>query len=429
MAGHIDSMDEAGKRVALAIFVALVVDGMDIQMLALALPSISADLQISGVMAGALGTYTLVGMGIGGIVGGWLSDRLGRVRITWWAVVVFSICTTAIAGCQQYWQIAVMRFLSGLGIAALYCVGSLLAAEYVPTRQRTTVLGVLQAGWSVGYVIAALLSSYIIPLAGWRPLFLCALLPGVVSLLLLRGVSDAPSWIASRSAATARGATANEFSRIWSNAPVRRTFVLWCLAAIALQFSYFGANTWLPSYLVTDLGVDLKSMGWYVAATYAMMVLGKVVTGYLGDLFGRRITWTVAGLATAVYLPVLISIATSENVAYLLLAFGFLYGAPFAINATYLSESFPSSIRGTAVSTAFNVGRIGAAVSPLMIGSAAASYSIGAGLALLAVSYVFCALIPGLFIREKMFDPRAMDTTVVPVGVTDPEVSPIATRA
>lgn len=410
-------MDRTGRTVALAIFVALVVDGMDIQMLALALPRIAAELKISGVMAGALGTYTLLGMGIGGIVAGWLSDRVGRVRVSWWSIVVFSVCTTLVAGCREYWQIAVMRFLSGLGIAGLYCVGTLLVTEYVPTRQRTTILGILQAGWSVGYVIAAVLSSYVIPLAGWRALFLCALLPGALSLVLLRGVADPPSWVAARRAANATGTTANEFSMIWADASIRRTFLLWCLTAIFLQFGYFGANTWLPSYLVTDLGVDLKNMGWYVAATYAMMVLGKVLTGYLGDLVGRRVSWTVAGLVTAVYLPVLIYIATPGNVAYLLLGFGFLYGAPFAINATYLSESFPATIRGTAVSTAFNVGRVGAILSPLMIGAAAGRYSIGAGLALLGVSYVFCALIPGLFIREKMYDPKAAYPVAPSVGV------------
>lgn len=428
MANHADSMDRMGRTVALAIFVAMVVDGMNIQLLALALPSISAELKLSSLMAGLLGTFTLLGMGIGGIAAGWLSDRVGRVRVVWWSVVVFSVCTTLVAGCQHYWQIAVMRFLSGLGIAGLYGVGTLLVTEFVPTRRRTTVLGILQAGWSVGYVISALASSFIIPAWGWRSLFLSTLLPGVLALVMLRGVTDPPSWLAVRRAAAAKGRAANEFSVMWADVTIRRTLILWSLTAIALQFSYFGANTWLPSYLVSDLGVDLKNMGWYVAATYAMMTVGKVLTGYLGDLLGRRITWAVAGLATAVYLPLLVHFATSENVPYLLLAFGFLYGAPFAINATYLSESFPASIRGTAVSTAFNMGRIGAMVSPVMIGSAASRYSIGAGLALLAVSYVLCALVPALFIPEKMYDPKAVETASARVGAAEADSAKVARR-
>ncbi len=122
--------------------------------------------------------------------------------------------------------------------------------------------------------------------------------------------------------------------------------------------------------------------------------------------------WVIAGVITAVYLPFVIYAATPGNVAYLLLIFGFLYGAPYAINATYMSESFPTSVRGTALSTAYNIGRVGSTISPLMIGWVASAYTIGAGIALLGISYALMALIPGLFIREKMYDPKAVPVEV-----------------
>lgn len=396
----------------MAVFVALVVDGMDLQMLALALPSISKELQLSGVSAGALSTYTLLGMGIGGVLAGWLADRIGRVRVVWWSVLTFSIFTGVIALCQTYWQIAVMRAVSGFGIGALYSIGTLLAAEYVPTRIRTTVLGTLQAGWSVGYVIAALLSAYLLPRFGWRPLFASAVLPGILALVLLWRTPDPPSWAATRRSAGSTG-HASTFRALWADLPLRRTFLLWSVAAIALQFGYYGANTWLPSYLVKDLGVNVQSMGWYVAGTYTMMVVGKILTGYLADVVGRRVAWIVSGLLTAVYLPVLVYAATPGNVAYLLIGFGFLYGAPYAINSTYLSESFPAGVRGTAVATSYNLGRIGSTLSPVLIGLAASTYSIGLGIGLLGISYAVCALIPGLFITEKMFDPKAIESPMV----------------
>src|SRR6185369_7585626 len=114
-----DSLDRTGKLVAVAVFVALIVDGMDLQMLALSLPSISKELGLSGVGAGALSTYTLLGMGIGGVLAGWLSDRIGRVRVVWWSTLIFSTFTGVIAFCDSYWEIAVMRFVSGFGIGAL----------------------------------------------------------------------------------------------------------------------------------------------------------------------------------------------------------------------------------------------------------------------------------------------------------------------
>ena len=377
-----DSLDRTGTLVVVAVFVALVVDGMDLQMLALALPSISRELQLSSVSAGALSTYTLLGMGIGGVLAGWLADRVGRVRVVWWAVLIFSAFTGVIAHVPTYWQIAVMRFISGFGIGALYSIGTLLAAEYVPTRMRTTVLGTLQAGWSVGYVIAALLSAYVLPRFGWRPLFACAIVPGIVDArAAVEGARPSELGRERSAAPDARPPAPAPSRMLWADPALRRTFLLWTVAAIALQFGYYGANSWLPSYLVKDLGVNVQSMGWYVAGTYTMMVIGKIITGYLADIVGRRVMWIVSGVLTAVYLPVLVYAATPGNVAYLLLVFGFLYGAPYAVNSTYLSESFPAGVRGTAVATSYNLGRIGSMLSPLLIGMAATSYSIGLGIA------------------------------------------------
>ena len=404
-----ECLDRTGLLTVVGVFVALVVDGMDLQMLALALPSISSELQLSSLAAGALSTYTLIGMGIGGVLAGWLSDRVGRVRVVWWAVLVFSALTGVIAVCRTYWQIAILRGFSGFGIGALYSIGTLLAAEYVPTRIRTTVLGTLQAGWSVGYVSAALLAAYLLPRFGWRPLFGCAVVPGVAALLLLWKAPDPPSWLAARRSAAPGIARITPFAVLWKDPALRRTFLLWTVAAIALQFGYYGANTWLPSYLVKDLGANLQTMGWYVAGTYLMMVVGKIVTGYLADIVGRRTMWIASGALTAVYLPILIWAATPANVAYLLLVFGFLYGAPYAVNSTYLSESFPASVRGTAVATSYNLGRIGSTVSPLLIGMAASTYSIGLGIGLLGIAYAVAAFVPGMFIREKMYDPQAIE--------------------
>jgi AAHS family cis,cis-muconate transporter-like MFS transporter len=408
-----EALSRTGRAVMMGVFVAMVVDGMDLQMLSLALPSLTQELHLSGVSAGALSTYTLAGMGIGGVLAGRLSDRLGRIRVTWWAVLTFTLCTGLIAFSRNYWQIAVMRFISGFGIAALYSIGTLLATEYVPTRIRTTMLGLLQAGWSVGYVVAALLSSYILPRIGWRPLFLCAIVPGIITLLMLRGLPDPPSWSSAR-AGSSRSPDAG-FAGLWRNPASRRSFILWTLTSIALQFGYYGANTWLPSYLVRELGVNLQNMGWYVAATYTMMSVGKIVTGYLADIFGRKVMWVTSGVLTAVYVPLFVFYATPANVPYLLLVFGLLYGAPYAVSATYMSESFPTSVRGTAVGAAYNIGRIGATMSPLLIGYTATHFSIGLGISLLGISYACCAIIPGIFLEEKMFDPNAVKTAPAPL--------------
>jgi AAHS family cis,cis-muconate transporter-like MFS transporter len=265
----------------------------------------------------------------------------------------------------------------------------------------------MQAGWSVGYVLAAVACAYILPNFGWRPLFAIAIIPGIIALWLLHGVSDPPSWFAARQAAKLAGKDKkNEFAFLWADKKMRLTLILWMITSIALQFGYYGAGTWLPSYLVKDLGINLKSMGWYVAATYTAMIMGKLITGFLADKFGRRLLWVIAGLGTAAALPLTVHYATAANAPYLLLIFGFFCGAPYAIAATYMNESYPTIVRGTGASISHNVGRIGAMISPIVIGFIAAQQSIAAGLAMLGIAYLIAGLIPGIWIREKMYDPK-----------------------
>ena len=189
----------------LRVFVALIVDGMDLQMLALSLPSISKELRISGVSAGALSTYTLLGMGIGGVLAGWLSDRIGRVRVVWWSALTFSTFTGVIALCHTYLQIAVMRFISGFGLGALYKHRDAASGRVRP-HPSEDYCSRHAAGRLVGGVRmrgAALRVSTAASMVGEHSLA-CAIIPGIVTLVLLWKVPDPPSW-----AATQRGLHAN----------------------------------------------------------------------------------------------------------------------------------------------------------------------------------------------------------------------------
>ncbi len=183
------------------------------------------------------------------------------------------------------------------------------------------------------------------------------------------------------------------------------------MASIALQFGYYGANTWLPSYLVSDLGVNTQSMGWYVAGTYTMTIVGKIITRLPRPTsVGRRAIWVVAGGLTAVYLPVLIYAATPANVAYLLLVFGFLYGGAVRRELPPISRKASRPVSGGRRSPRRTIsGRIGAttvAASDRLRGRAL--FDRPRHRAARRVAYAVCALVPGLFIREKMFDPTAV---------------------
>jgi AAHS family cis,cis-muconate transporter-like MFS transporter len=167
---------------------------------------------------------------------------------------------------------------------------------------------------------------------------------------------------------------------------------------------------------VSELKFDFTKMTTYLVGSYLAMIVGKIIAGYLADKFGRRWIYVFGGVGTAAFLPIVVWLHTPATIVVLLTMFGFLYGVPYGVNATYMTESFETNIRATAVGGAYNLGRVGAAVGPALIGLIATNYSIGLGLAVMGCAYLLTAAIPAVGIREKMFDPQEHDA---PTDVPD----------
>ena len=189
----------------------------------------------------------------------------------------------------------------------------------------------------------------------------------------------------------------------------RNMFILWALTAGFLQFGYYGVNNWMPTYLESELGMKFKEMTAYMVGTYTAMILGKILAGLMADKFGRRFTYAFGAIGTAIFLPLIVFYNSPDNILYLLVIFGFLYGIPYGVNATYMTESFPTNVRGTAIGGAYNVGRLGAAIAPATIGYLATGGSIGLGFLVMGAAYFICGLLPALFIKEKLYDPQNLN--------------------
>lgn len=390
-------------------FLALLVDGADLMLLSYSLNSIKAEFGLTPVEAGMLGSFTLAGMAIGGIYGGWACDKFGRVRTVVISILLFSVLTCGLGFTNSFWEFGILRFLAALGLGSLYIACNTLMAEYVPTQYRTTILGTLQAGWTVGYIVATLLAGWLIPDHGWRMLFYVAALPIGMAILMHYLVPEPAAWQENRHKkleAEAIAKSESTWKMIFKDKRNRNMFILWALTAGFLQFGYYGVNNWMPSYLESELGMKFKEMTAYMVGTYTAMILGKVLAGYMADKMGRRFTYAFGAIGTAIFLPLIVFYNSPENILYLLVVFGFLYGIPYGVNATYMTESFPTSVRGTAIGGAYNVGRIGAAIAPAIIGYLATGGSIGMGFVVMGAAYFICGVIPSLFIKEKQYDPQ-----------------------
>ena len=397
-------------------FLALLVDGADIALLAYSLTSLKQEFSLTNMQAGAFGSWTLVGMAIGGFFWGWGCDRFGRGCGVVIAIVLFSTLTCWLGFAESYDQFKWLRFTSAIGLGALYIACNTLMAEYVPTKHRSTVLAALMTGWTLGSVVATALAGWLLPEYGWRYLYYIAIIPIVLAVVMHFLVPEPQAWLDARKACQEAKASGivqekpkNTFKMVFEDALSRRMFILWSFSTAFLQFGYYGVSNWLPAYLESDLGIKFKEMTMYMIGTFLIMMCTKVIAGYIADRIGRRAVFAFGTMGTAIFIPVIVFGNTPDNILWLMLFFGFLYGIPYGINATYMTESFSTKVRGTAVGGAYNVGRLGAVFAPLTIGYFAQGGSIGTGLLIMGVAYFLCGLIPALFIKDRLFDPQKAD--------------------
>ena len=350
------------------------------------------------------------------MIGGWACDRFGRVRIIVFFIAYSSILTCALGFTHSFEQFALVRVFGSMGLGALYIACNVLMSEMVPTRHRTTVLAALMTGYTLGSLLATLLAGHIIPDHGWRYLYWLAITPIVLSFFMYFMVPEPESWKKSRqlrAAQTEGGMKAvkreNPYREIFKEKKHGIMFLLWVVSTGALQFGYYGVSNWLPAYLESELGIKFKEMAMYMVGTFIIMIFAKIIAGMIADRLGRRAVFAFGTIGTALFIPVIVYLNTPTNILWLMLFFGFLYGIPYAINATYMTESFPTSIRGTAVGGAYNVGKVLSIFSPLTIGYLSQSGSIGLGLLVMAAAYFICGVIPLLFIKDRLFNPQKAD--------------------
>src|SRR6202012_3321630 len=156
-------------------------DGFDLLILGFMLRTIAADLNLTPAQSAALVTATLIRPVLGGIGFGMLSDRLGRVRILTWTIVVFAVFTGLCAFAQGYWDLLLYRTIAGVGLGGEFGIGMALVAEAWPASKRARASSYVGLGWQMGVLFAAIATPLLLPVIGWRGMFAVGVFPAIAA--------------------------------------------------------------------------------------------------------------------------------------------------------------------------------------------------------------------------------------------------------
>ena len=369
-------------------------DAMDFMLYAMAIGQLCTYFGFNDATAGMLGTITLVMSGVGGVLFGYLADRLGRTRALMGTIVLFSVASLGAATSQSVLQLLLWRALLGIGMGGEWASGAVLISETWPPEHRNKAISIMQSGWAIGYIAAALMAALILggPASGpeaWRWLFLVGVLPALFTLWIRRYVREPEAW--ARRAAARLG---NPFSVIFGPDLRARTLLIILLGA-SVQFAYWGIFFWLPAFLArpveqggAGMGV-VGSLGWIIPVQIGAY-FGYLTFGFIADRLGRRRTFIMFMLVAATLVPIYGQMARSPLILMLLgPVLGYFGHGYFSLFGSFIAELFPTAVRATAQGTSYNIGRMAGAIAPYTIGAIAMLPGIGIGLALGTTSAFF----------------------------------------
>ncbi|MDT0467657.1 MFS transporter [Streptomyces gibsoniae] len=397
--GWLRALGPRGRRAFAGAFGGYALDAYDYFTLPLSMVALAAYFGLDSAQTGLFTTVTLIVSAVGGAVAGVVADRIGRVRALMITVVTYAVFTVACGFAPTYETLLVFRALQGLGFGGEWAVGAILVAEYASARHRGRTLGAVQSSWAVGWALAAgvytLVFSFVDEGLAWRVMFWTGALPALLVLWMRRRVLDAPQARARREQSAEKGSFAAIFKPGTDGTPgLLRTTVFASLLSTGVQGGYYTLATWVPTYLKTERGLSVVGTGSYLAFLISGAFLGYLTGGHLTDRLGRRRNIWLFALLSAVCVLVYANIPSGADTLLLVLGFplGFCMSAIFSGFGSYLSELYPSAVRGTGQGFTYNTGRAVGAVFPALVGFLADSWGVGGALVFGAVGYGLAAL-------------------------------------
>jgi MFS family permease len=373
-------------------------DSLDFMLYVMAVGRLKTYFGFDDATAGLLGTATLLASAAGGIVFGVVADRIGRARALIFTILLFSLCSLGAATSQSVLQLLLWRTVLGIGMGGEWASGAVLVSETWPAEHRTKAISIMQSGWALGYILAAIIAALVLdvlPLGdeAWRWLFVVGVLPALFTLWIRRRVQEPAAWLERRRAG---GGRANPFGMLLGSA-LRRTTMLATLLSACVQFANWGLFFWLPGFLARPVeqggaGMSIvRSTGWIIPVQIGAY-LGYNSFGFIAERLGRRRTFISYLVAAAILVPLYGQTARSPTVLMVLGPFiGFVGYGYFSMFGSFLAELFPTAVRATGQGLTYNLGRGLGALAPFTIGYVATLPNVGIGSALALTSAFFLA--------------------------------------
>lgn len=370
----------AERRTLTATFAGYGVDGFDYMIYTFLIPTLIAAWGMSKAEAGYIATGALITSAIGGWAAGVLADRFGRVRVLQWTVLWFAAFTALSGFTSSFGQLFFTRAMQGFGMGGEWAVGSVLIAETIAAQHRGKAAGLVQSSWAIGWAASALafwgLYSVLPPETAWKVLFWIGILPALLILYIRRNLDEPAVYRAEQARVKATGQRTS-FLRIFSPALLRQT-VLASLLATGMQGAYYSVTTWLPTFLKTERHLSVLGTSGYLLVLIGGSFAGYLASAWLSDAIGRRRCFMLfAFMGGALVLGYTQMPITDSMMLVLGFPLGFFLSGIFSGMGAFLSELFPSDVRGSGQGFCYNVGRAVGAFCPALIGQLSATQPLG----------------------------------------------------
>jgi MFS family permease len=346
----------------------------------------------------------LVGAALGGYLFGPLADRFGRKRALVWCITFFAVTTGLCGFAQDYIQLAILRFISGLGLGAEWALGGTLLAEFYPAKQRGKANSWMQSGWPIGYAIALGFQALMVPIFGWRGMFFAGTSAILVAAYIHFFVPESPLWLKAqedrkKGIVTAR-APAAKMSDLFRGGNLRN-FIFASVMCSAALMAYWAVNTWLPTLLTKERGLNMKQMTGLLLAIQVACLVGYAIGGAVADKIGKRYLILGAALGAAITFYLWLGTTTGPTAFVVLALLHTVVASMFwATLASFLAEQFPTNIRALGVSSSYSTGRLFSTLIPIILGAVAMSSGLIAAIIFAALFYLL-AMVGAFFLRDN----------------------------